>query len=71
MLVFALLSCVTKNAHELVEVQLDATRTALSAKNASCYEEVHDRDNRLLVRDEALHSLQEKHTRLLLSLIHI
>ena len=48
MLLVLLLSCVTKGAHEVVEVQLDATRTALSAKNASCYEEVRDREVRLL-----------------------
>ena len=58
MLAVLLLSCVTKGTHELVEVQLDATRTALSAKNASCYEDVRDRDVRLTARDEALHTLQ-------------
>jgi len=63
-LLVLLLSCVTKGAHEVVEVQLDATRTALSAKNASCYEEVRDREVRLLARDDALGVLQDKHDRL-------
>jgi len=34
-----LIACVSKGDHELIQVQLDATRTALSAKNASCYQE--------------------------------
>ena len=65
MLIVLLLSCVTKGTHELVEVQLDATRTALSARNASCYQEVRDRENRLMVRDEALAVLQDKHNALI------
>ncbi len=34
-----LLGCVSKGDYELIQVQLDATRTALSAKNADCYEQ--------------------------------
>ncbi len=34
-----LLACVSKGDHELIQVQLDATRMALSAKNADCYEQ--------------------------------
>jgi flagellar motor protein MotB len=61
MLLILLFSCVTKGTHEVVEVQLDATRTALSAKNAYCYEEVRDREERLLAQDDALGALQDKH----------
>lgn len=61
MLLVLLFSCVTKGTHEVVEVQLDATRTALSAKNASCYQEIRDREVRLLARDDALGALLDKH----------
>ena len=40
MWLLVLLSCISKTKHELVEVQLDATRTALSARNAQCYLDV-------------------------------
>jgi flagellar motor protein MotB len=49
-----LLSCVTKGTHELVQVQLDATRTALSARNAACYEDVASRDARIAELEERL-----------------
>ncbi len=58
MLVVLLLSCVTKGAHELVEIQLDATRTALSARNASCYTDIQDRDAHLSEQEQVISVLR-------------
>jgi flagellar motor protein MotB len=67
-----LLGCVSKGDHELIQVQLDATRTALSAKNASCYESMELRDERLLALERELdatrgrlQTLDERHLQLL------
>ena len=64
MLVVLLLSCVTKGAHELVEIQLDATRTSLSARNASCYTDIQDRDVRLSEQDEEIGVLRHQNNTL-------
>ena len=64
MLVVLLLSCVTKGAHELVEIQLDATRTSLSARNATCYNEIQNRDARLSELEQALSALQYENSTL-------
>ena len=72
---FALLflaGCVSKGDHELIQVQLDATRTALSAKNLSCYEDMEARDARLAALELELEAgrarlgdLDERHQQLL------
>ncbi len=58
------LGCVTKNVHELVEVQLDATRTALSARQAACFSQAQELEGQivglsatLIERDAALSAL--------------
>ena len=53
------LSCISKNTHELVEVQLDATRTALSARNAQCYLDVSARDSTIAGLESHLQALEE------------
>jgi len=67
-----LLGCVSKGDHELIQVQLDATRTALSAKNASCYEGMEHADARILALERELdatrvrfETLDERHLQLL------
>ena len=67
-----LLGCVSKGDHELIQVQLDATRTALSAKNASCYEGQQQRDAQLQQLERELEAtrsrfdaLDERHQQLL------
>ena len=40
----ALIACVSRGNYETMQVQLDATRMALSAKNAACYEEIEERE---------------------------
>lgn len=45
-----LFSCITKGNYELLQVQLDATRSALNARNASCYEGLQARDEELARR---------------------
>lgn len=52
MLLFA--ACVPRGAHELVEVQLDATRTALQAQTARCQAELDARDTRVAEAEAAL-----------------
>jgi chemotaxis protein MotB len=42
-----LLGCISKGDYELLQVQLDATRTALSAKNAACFNAYCERDERI------------------------
>jgi len=42
-----LLGCISKGDYELIQVQLDATRTALSAKNAACFNAYCERDERI------------------------
>jgi flagellar motor protein MotB len=63
-LVVLMLSCVSKGTHELVEVQLDATRTALSARNASCYTDISDRDQRLREQEEVITVLRTQNSTL-------
>jgi len=59
-----LTSCVTKGSYELVEVQLDATRTALSARNASCFQEAANHAAALdAIKDDFAH-LETQHTAL-------
>jgi flagellar motor protein MotB len=67
-----LLGCVSKGDHELIQVQLDATRTALSAKNASCYEGMEQRDQQLAALERELEAtrtrfdtLDQRHQQLL------
>ncbi len=67
-----LLGCVSKGDHELIQVQLDATRTALSAKNASCYEGMDQRDAQVARLERELEAtrarfvgLDERHQQLL------
>lgn len=69
---FLLMGCVSKGDHELIQVQLDATRTALSAKNASCYEGMEHRDAQLAQLERELEAtrtrfegLDERHQQLL------
>ena len=59
-----LFSCVSKGSHELVEVQLDATRTALNARSASCYQEVMDLEAGLQAQREELAKLSDTSTAL-------
>jgi len=67
-----LLGCVSKGDHELIQVQLDATRTALSAKNASCYEGMEHADAQVAALERELdatrvrfETLDERHQQLL------
>ncbi len=67
-----LIGCISKGDYELIQVQLDATRTALSAKNASCYEEaelreqqVADLERELEATRTRLDGLDERHMQLL------
>ena len=39
-----LLSCVPRGSHEVVQVQLDATRMALSARDLACFEDARAKD---------------------------
>ena len=59
MWLLVLLSCISKGTHELVEVQLDATRTALSARNAQCYLDVSARDSTIAGLESHLQALEE------------
>jgi len=54
-----LFSCVSKGNHEFVEVQLDATRIALNARSASCYQEVAELEAGLDAQREELARLSE------------
>ena len=60
MLGLLLAGCVSKGSYELVEVQLDATRTALSARNASCYEEIEAREEQVDALESHLERLTEE-----------
>jgi chemotaxis protein MotB len=67
-----LLGCVSKGDYELIQVQLDATRTALSAKNASCYEASEHGQAQLAALERELEasrgrlqSLDDRHQQLL------
>ncbi|MFT5679970.1 MAG: flagellar motor protein MotB [Myxococcota bacterium] len=64
MIVVLLLSCVTKGNHELVEVQLDATRTALSARNASYYNDIQDLNDQIREQDAVIGVLKEQNSTL-------
>ena len=59
-----LAACVSKGRHELVEVQLDATRTALSARQAACQEATTALEAELALRtaerDDARHASTER-----------
>lgn len=46
-LLLLLSGCVTRGTHELVEVQLEATRTAMSSRTAQCQVELLEREDRL------------------------
>jgi chemotaxis protein MotB len=59
MWLLVLLSCISKTKHELVEVQLDATRTALSARNAQCYLDVSARDSTIAGLESHIRALEE------------
>jgi chemotaxis protein MotB len=72
LLTLVLAGCISKGDYELVQVQLDATRTALSAKNASCYEELETRDAQIAALERELEAtrgrfegLEERHQQLL------
>ena len=45
--VLLLLSCVPRGSHEVVQVQLDATRMALSARDLACFEEGRTKDTQI------------------------
>ncbi len=67
-----LAGCISKGDHELIQVQLDATRTALSAKNASCYEDMERADAQIDALERELdatrvrfETLDERHQQLL------
>jgi chemotaxis protein MotB len=47
------------STHELVEVQLDATRSALSARNAQCYLDVSARDSTIAGLESHIQALEE------------
>lgn len=49
-----LAACVPRGVHELTEVQLDATRTALQDRNTQCLEESQARDTRIQSLEEEL-----------------
>jgi len=53
------LSCISRSTHELVEVQLDATRSALSARNAQCYLDVSARDSTISGLESHIQALEE------------
>jgi chemotaxis protein MotB len=53
------LSCISRSTHELVEVQLDATRSALSARNAQCYLDVSARDSTIAGLESHIQALEE------------
>lgn len=66
--VFLLLSCVSKGEYELIRVQLDATRTALNTRNATCYEQnqacearIEELSQELDRTREQLGALDERH----------
>lgn len=59
-----LLSCVPKGSYELVEVQLDATRTALNARNAAYYNDLAQRDEQIAALEDELARLRAAHRRL-------
>jgi chemotaxis protein MotB len=64
MWVLVFLSCISKGTHELVEVQLDATRTALSARNAQCYLDLSARDATIAELERRLRGLEDERTAL-------
>ena len=47
MLLAVATACVPKGRHELLEVQLDATRIALSARAVQCQQDVHQLEDQL------------------------
>ena len=59
MWLLVLLSCISRSTHELVEVQLDATRSALSARNAQCYLDVSARDSTISGLESHIQALEE------------
>jgi chemotaxis protein MotB len=59
-LVVVFFSCVSKGTHELTEVQLDATRIALSARNAQCYTDLAERDASIVVLEEEIARTHEE-----------
>ena len=61
----ALIACVSRGNYETMQVQLDATRMALSAKNAACYEEIEEREERLAGLEKDLADLRRQHAELL------
>jgi flagellar motor protein MotB len=70
-----LCACISKGDYELVQVQLDATRTALSARNAACYQDGEARDAQIARLEGELAqtrargvALDERHQQLLAEL---
>jgi flagellar motor protein MotB len=59
MWVLVFLSCISRSTHELVEVQLDATRSALSARNAQCYLDVSARDSTIAGLESHIRALED------------
>jgi flagellar motor protein MotB len=64
MWLLVLVSCISKGTHELVEVQLDATRTALSARNAQCYLDTTTRDATIAELERRIRALEDERTAL-------
>ncbi|MFH1468177.1 MAG: OmpA family protein [Pseudomonadota bacterium] len=70
-----LCACISKGDYELIQVQLDATRTALSARNAACYQDGQARDAQVARLEGELEdtrarivALDERHQQLLAEL---
>lgn len=59
-----LVSCVSKGSHEMVQVQLDATRTALNARNAACYAGYQEREAVIAQLQRDLDALAEQNAQL-------
>ncbi len=55
-----LLSCVPRGSHEVVQVQLDATRMALSARDLACFEEGRDKDTKIELLSSTVQQADER-----------
>jgi flagellar motor protein MotB len=55
-----LLGCVPKNRYEIAQIQLEATRTALSARTAGCYDEQTRKDDQIRSLEQEKARLQER-----------
>ncbi|GEM_PF-4376397 len=55
-----LFGCVSKGSHELLRVQLDATRTALTTTQGACFQDVQARDDEIALLQDSVGGLEAR-----------